>query len=72
MGIRDLAAKAKQKLRGDIPQIDEGVDRIGDKFDNASGDRFGTHTDRTQEAVNERIDDFTGGDRTRQNRDPMP
>lgn len=71
MGIRDIAAKARQKLRGDIPQIDEIDERMGDKFDNAPGDRYTTRTDRTHEAVNERIDDFTGGEGPRQNRDPM-
>jgi hypothetical protein len=68
MGIKDMAAKAKEKLTGESATPDEGIETAGDKFDNATGERYGESTDRAQEAINERLDDFTRGD-SRQNRD---
>jgi hypothetical protein len=74
MGIaesfRHLAEKAKARMAGAEDSAIEGdVAMMGDKYENAAGDRFGEHTDRAQEAMNERTDDFSGGQRARNNRD---
>ncbi|HYN92965.1 MAG TPA: hypothetical protein VES42_03865 [Pilimelia sp.] len=79
MGIadsfKDLAERAKDKLSSHHTDTETdtamtgGIDSVGDKFDNATGDRFGGTADRMQ-GLNERIDDFTGADQTaRHNRD---
>jgi len=77
MGIRDLAAKAREKLTGthssaaDSEAVaEQTVDSMGDRYDNFTGDRFTEGTDRSQRAVNERIDDFTGGEPSSRNRGP--
>jgi hypothetical protein len=72
MGIaesfRHLAEKAKARMAGAEDSAIEGdVATTGDKYENAAGDRFGRHTDRAQEAINERSDDFTGGQRGSRN-----
>jgi hypothetical protein len=77
MGIaesfRHLAEKAKARIAGAEDSAIEGdVAAMGDKYENAVGDRFGQHTDRAQEAMNERTDDFGGGQRgARNNRDDL-
>jgi hypothetical protein len=72
VGIR----RRRRQRSGQRNPIEEDVDGIADRFgnptgfDNAAGDRFGRQPDRTREAVNERIDDFTGNEAGRQNRYP--
>lgn len=73
MGIRDLAAKARAKLRtspGADERIDQATDAMNEKFDNTPGDRYDAYPDRTRDSLNERMDDFTGRDNTPQNREP--
>jgi hypothetical protein len=68
MGIADsfkqLAERAKARMaqaEDDVTADDEVT--IGDKYDNAARDRFGLHGDQAREDLNERTDDFTGGER---------
>ena len=68
MGIKDMAAKAKEKLVGDNSAMEERTDMMADKYDNATDERYTQHTERAQDAVNERMDDF-GDEGPRQNRD---
>jgi hypothetical protein len=59
MGIKDLAAKAKEKLTGGHSGLDESLASTADKLDNATGDRFGDDSDWSQDAFNQRLDDYT-------------
>jgi hypothetical protein len=58
MGIFD---KAKDALSGQEDKVDAGIDKLGDMFDEKTGDKYAEHVDQGQDMVKDKVRDFTGG-----------
>jgi MT0933-like antitoxin protein len=65
MGIadsfRDMAAKAKDKI--DPQKAKEGIDKAGDKLDDATGGKYSDYVDRGQDAAKSGVDKAYDQDR---------
>lgn len=59
--IRDMAGKAKGKI--DPAKAKEGIDRAGDKIDEATGNKYQDYVDRGQNAAKSGIDKVSDKDR---------
>jgi hypothetical protein len=70
MGMKDLAAKAREKLTRSHTGLDESVETTGNKLDNATGDPFGDESDWSQDTFNQRLDDYTARHNMGRNRRP--
>jgi hypothetical protein len=52
--FRDMAQKAKEKISPE--KAKQGVERAGDKVDEATGGKYGKYVDRGQQAAKSGVD----------------
>lgn len=57
MGIKDMADKAKDALKGHEDQAEQAVDTAGDKADDMTGGKFQSQVDKGQDMAKDQLDD---------------
>lgn len=58
--LREMAQKAKDKV--DPDRAKEGIEKAGDKVDDATGGRYSNYVDRGQDAAKTGVDKVAGED----------
>jgi hypothetical protein len=57
MGIKDMADKAKDALKGHEDKADDAVEKVGDKADDMTGGKFESQVDTGQEQAKDYLED---------------
>jgi vacuolar-type H+-ATPase subunit H len=68
--IRDMAEKAKDKVDPAKAKTKEGIEKAGDKVDEATSGKYKEHVDRGQNAAKSGVDKVSGGEHGGQPQQP--
>ncbi|GAA1778608.1 antitoxin [Luedemannella helvata] len=60
MGIKDMADKAKDALKGHGDKADNVVEEAGDRVDEKTGGKYEGHVDKGQQAAKDAIEKNLG------------